>query len=308
MGSTRITLLDGGTGRELLRVGAPFSQPEWSAKALLEGPPFVTRVHENFVAAGADVITTNSYAVVPYHLGEERFRRAGHELAALSGRLARAVASAAPRPVRVAGCLPPLCGSYRNDLYDPVVARPILATLVDALAPSVDLWLAETLSATVEAELVAGMIGATGGAAAKPLWLSFTLEDLIAPGEAPHLRSGESVTDAAKACARLGAQAVLFNCSQPEVMGPAVTIAAQTLQELGGAAREIKIGVYANAFVPLRVTTAANAELSQLRVDVTPAVYLGWARDWVSRGASIVGGCCGIGPEHIVELGKLNAA
>ena len=304
MDPTRITLLDGGTGRELLRVGAPFSQPEWSAKALLEGPQFVTRVHENFVAAGADVITTNSYAVVPYHLGEERFGRVGHELAALAGRLARAVADGAPRPVRVAGCLPPLCGSYRTDLFDPVVARPILATLVDALAPSVDLWLAETLSASVEAELVAAMIAAMGGAALKPLWFSFTLEDLIATGAAPRLRSGESVVDVVKTCARLGAQAVLFNCSQPEVMGPAVTIAAQTLRELGGPAGGMKIGVYANAFVPLRVTTAANAELSNLRVDVTPAVYLDWARDWVSRGASIVGGCCGIGPEHIVELGN----
>ena len=308
MSLTRITLLDGGTGRELLRVGAPFSQPEWSAKALLEGPQFVTRVHENFVAAGADVITTNSYAVVPYHLGEERFRRVGHELAALAGRLARAVASGASRPVRVAGCLPPLCGSYRTDLFDPVVAKPILATLVDALAPSVDLWLAETLSASVEAELVAAQIAAMGGAALKPLWFSFTLEDLIATGAAPRLRSGESVVDVVKTCARLDAQAVLFNCSQPEVMGPAVTIAAQTLRELGGPAGGTKIGVYANAFVPLRVTTAANAELSNLRVDVTPAVYLDWARDWVSRGATIVGGCCGIGPEHIVELGKLNAA
>jgi len=308
MDRNRITLLDGGTGRELLRVGAPFSQPEWSAKALIEGPQFVTRVHENFVAAGADVITTNSYAIVPYHLGEERFRRVGHELAALAGRLARAVADGTPRPVQVAGCLPPLCGSYRSDLYDPGVAKPILATLVDALAPSVDLWLAETLSASVEADLVAAMIAETGGAALKPLWLSFTLEDMIAPGQAPRLRSGESVVDVVKTCARIKAQAVLFNCSQPEVMGPAVTIAAQTLRALGGPAGEMKIGVYANAFVPLRVTTAANAELSNLRVDVTPAVYLDWARDWVNRGASIVGGCCGIGPEHIVELGKLNAA
>jgi S-methylmethionine-dependent homocysteine/selenocysteine methylase len=308
MGSKRITLLDGGTGRELLRMGAPFSQPEWSAKALLEGPQFVTRAHENFVAAGADVITTNTYAVVPYHLGEERFRRAGHELAALAGRLARAVADKAPRPVQVAGCLPPLCGSYRNDLYDPAIARPILATLLDALGPSVDLWLAETLSASVEAELVAHMVAATGTGAAKPLWLAFTLDDVLGKGGLPCLRSGEAVADAVTTAARLGAHAVLFNCSRPEVMGPAVTIAAQTLRALGDPAGKTKIGVYANAFVPLTVTTAANAELSELRIDVTPAIYLDWARDWASRGASIIGGCCGIGPEHIVELGKLNAA
>ena len=81
----RICLLDGGTGRELLRIGAPFAQPEWSALALIQGPQFVTQVHEAFVAAGADVITTNSYAVVPFHLGQSRFERDGHSLAALSG-------------------------------------------------------------------------------------------------------------------------------------------------------------------------------------------------------------------------------
>ena len=85
----RITLLDGGTGRELKRIGAPFRQPEWSALALIEAPEFVTRVHEAYVAAGADVITTNSYAVVPFHLGAARHAADGFRLAALAGTLAR---------------------------------------------------------------------------------------------------------------------------------------------------------------------------------------------------------------------------
>ena len=221
-GLGRITLLDGGTGRELLRIGAPFGQPEWSAKALIEAPQFVARVHENFIAAGAGVITTNSYAIVPYHLGAERFRREGRALAALAGRLARAVADSAARPVTVAGCLPPLCGSYRSDLFDPAIAQPILATLLHALEPCVDYWLAETLSAIVEAELIGSMVGAAAGRAAKPLWLSFTLGDVVAAGALPCLRSGEPVADAVAAAVRLGAGALLFNCSSPEVMGAAV--------------------------------------------------------------------------------------
>ena len=76
-----ILVLDGGMGRELARNGAPFRQPEWSALALIEGPEYVRKAHDAFVAAGADVITTNSYAVVPFHIGEERFRRDGKILA-----------------------------------------------------------------------------------------------------------------------------------------------------------------------------------------------------------------------------------
>ncbi len=165
---TRITLLDGGTGRELKRIGAPFRQPEWSALALIEAPQFVTRVHEAYIAAGADVITTNSYALVPFHLGAERHARDGHRLASLSGTLARDVAARASRPVRVAGSLPPVCGSYRADLFDVAVARPLLETIVGALRPSIDHWQGETLSAIEEAELIRAVVGRDG----KPLWLS----------------------------------------------------------------------------------------------------------------------------------------
>jgi S-methylmethionine-dependent homocysteine/selenocysteine methylase len=293
-----ITLLDGGTGRELRRIGAPFAQPEWSAKALIEAPHFVTRVHESYVAAGADVITTNSYAVVPFHIGAERFRVQGAALAALAGRLAREVADRASRAVTVAGSLPPIGGSYRAEWFDASAARPILATLVTALRPAVDLWLAETLSLVAEAELVREVVDEDG----KPLWLSFTLADERGPGEPARLRSGEAVADAVSAAIHLRAAAVLFNCSQPEVMGEAVTAAAQLLRERSLAAGALRIGVYANAFPPQRADVEANAFLSEMRADITPAGYLNWARDWVARGASIIGGCCGIGPEHIAAL------
>ena len=90
-------------------------------------------------------------------------------------------------------------------------------------------------------------------------------------------------------------------------MGAAVSEAAQVLAAQDGSADAIPIGVYANAFVPLAALTEANEALSALRADVSPQVYAEWARDWVASGAQIVGGCCGIGPEHIAELRSLNA-
>jgi S-methylmethionine-dependent homocysteine/selenocysteine methylase len=294
-----ITLLDGGTGRELKRIGAPFRQPEWSALALIEAPEFVTRVHQAFVAAGADVITTNSYAVVPFHIGTGRFASDGARLAELAGRLARAVADAAPHPVRVAGSLPPICGSYRADWFDAEVARPVLATLVEGLGSSIDHWQAETLSSIAEVELVREVLGPDP----RPLWLSFTLNDERAVPGLPRLRSGEAVDAAVSAAVRLGAAAVLFNCSQPEVMGDAVDRAREVLAASGrGDAGGIAIGVYANAFAPQRVDAQANSELLEIRADLTPAGYLGWVEDWLRRGATLVGGCCGIGPEHIRVL------
>ena len=293
--SERLLILDGGTGRELARIGAPFAQPEWSALSLIEAPEYIARVHQAYVDAGADIITTNSYAVVPFHIGEERFAARGGELAALAGRLAREVADGAGRKVLVAGSLPPVCGSYRPDLVDLDRARPVLAVLVAALAQNVDHWQAETLSAIAEARLVAELVAPTD----KPLWLSFTLEDEAS--DTPRLRSGESVAEAARAARDLGAAALLFNCSQPEVMAAAVDLARKTASEA------LRIGVYANAFPPMAADAEANSGLDDIRTDLTPEGYAAFARAWHSAGATIIGGCCGIGPEHIAALKELSA-
>lgn len=295
MSGPGVTLLDGGMGRQLARMGAPFRQPEWSALALIEAPETVQAAHEAFIAAGAEVITTNSYALVPFHIGEDRFAARGMELADLSGRLARQAAASAATPVRVAGSLPPLFGSYRPDLFEPERAPEIARILVDGLAPHVDLWLAETQSSIREVAAAAAAVTGRG----KPLWISYTIEDEQPEPGAPRLRSGEPVAEAVRAALGLGAEAVLFNCSQPEAMGDAVAVAAGVIGAAGSPAR---IGVYANAFPPQPEDAAANDGLSELRADLGPDRYLGWVRHWAGLGASLVGGCCGIGPEHIARI------
>lgn len=287
-----VTILDGGMGRELERSGAPFRQPEWSALALMEAPEAVTRAHRAFVAAGAEVITTNSYALVPYHIGAERCREQGRALADLAGRLARDVAGESGGRVRVAGSLPPVCGSYRPDLFREAEAAPVLAELVAGLSPHVALWLAETQSSLAEARTVRRVLGEDP----RPFWLSFTLRDRL-EGDRARLRSGESVTEAAAEAVALGAAALLFNCSQPEVMEPA-------LREARAAQPDLTLGVYANAFPPQEEDAVANEGNSPLRDELDPPAYLAWTRRWVVAGASLVGGCCGIGPEHITVLSR----
>jgi homocysteine S-methyltransferase len=293
MSASNLRLLDGGMGRELQRIGAPFRQPEWSALALIESPDFVLQAHRAFIAAGARIITTNSYAVVPFHIGEERFAEHGRTLAERAGRLARQAADEIAEPVTVAGSLPPALGSYRPDLFDHSRSVDIHRQLIAGLHDHVDVWLAETQSSIAEVRAVHEALGADS----KPLWLSFTLLD--DPDGAPRLRSGEAVGEAVQIAVELGVQTVLFNCSQPEVMGGALVEAQAVIQRLGQA---LELGVYANAFPPVNSEAKANSTLLEIRADLTPASYLDWSRTWVTAGASIVGGCCGIGPEHIAQL------
>jgi len=292
-----LTLLDGGMGRELMRMGAPFRQPEWSALALIKTPELVQKAHEAFAAAGSDIITTSNYAVVPPHIGEKRFGNEGAVLTARSGQLARAAAS--KFGCRVAGSIPPLFGSYRPDLFISEQAPNLLKVIVDALSPYIDLWLAETLSSTEEAAAVAEAVSSDD----RPLWLSFTLLDgAETQKETPCIRSGESVVEAAASAVNCGASAVLFNCSRPEVMAAALSC---TVAELKRIRSDISVGVYANAFPAQSEDARANLELHEIRNDLGAEGYVDFVAEWCRGGATIIGGCCGIGPEHIAALSKI---
>jgi S-methylmethionine-dependent homocysteine/selenocysteine methylase len=294
-----ITILDGGMSRELMRLGAPFQQPEWSALALIDAPDYVTQVHREFIAAGAEVITTDSYALVPFHIGEERFAADGETLASRAGEVARQAVAASGRPARVAGSLPPLFGSYRPDLFDAERAGELLTPLVTGLRPWVDLWLAETLSSTAEARAVREVLADDP----RPLWVSFTLDDagdvdaIVQGHVVPTLRSGESIAVAVTCAHEIGAETLLFNCSQAEIMASAISAARRIDLDL-------PLGAYANAFVPSKKEGAANEGLSDMRADLDPESYARIASTWVDAGASVIGGCCGIGCAHIAYLAK----
>jgi len=289
-------ILDGGMGRLLESLGAPFRLPEWSALALIEAPDFVRRAHQAYVDAGADIITTNSYGLAPHMIGEERFHLRGRDLANDAGRIARAVADAAPRRVQVAGSLPPLFGSYRPEAFIAGRAPEILTELVAGLAPHVDLWLIETQSSTLEALTAVAAVSATG----QPVYVSYTLRDEEGRTGPPELRSGETVADAVAATLAQKVAAVLFNCSQPEAMTAAVAAARRVINAAG--LPHVGLGVYANAFAPEPPSDEPYAGISELRTDLDPTSYLRWIRTWIAAGATIVGGCCGIGPDHIAAI------
>ena len=171
--SSTFTILDGGMGRELIRAGAPFRQPEWSALALMLAPETVEQAHRRFAEAGAEIVTTNSYALVPFHIGAAKFEAEGRALADLAGRLARNAANGAPQKVQVAGSaaaavwlLPPrpvrcqaCTGDHRAADRRPVTpCRPVVGR--DHKLPG---------RSRIRTEAVAKD--------ARPFWISFTLDD-----------------------------------------------------------------------------------------------------------------------------------
>src|SRR5215468_4377530 len=112
----RPAILDGGMGRELRARGVPILNTIWSANALLVAKDVVLQIHKDYIQAGADIITTNTYGVIREDLAKEGIEDKFADLNRLAGKLAIQASRSADDSVAVAASLPPLHGSYRPDL------------------------------------------------------------------------------------------------------------------------------------------------------------------------------------------------
>lgn len=285
-----ITLLDGGMGQELVARSGDEPTPLWATRVMIDHPGMVRAIHADYFAAGASVATTNTYAI--HHDRLERFDL-DHLFHALHLRaLAEAhEARGAHGSGRIAGSLGPLIATYRPEVTQPVdVAAPKYAEIARILGPHVDLFLCETLASVEMCE------GAVKGAAeaGKPVWLSVTVDD----HDGSRLRSGEPVEELRRLVEAYPVAAVLANCSVPEAM----LAAMQGLSKLGR-----PFGAYANGFTHISGNFLKDAptvkELTH-RHDLTPEKYAEFALSWIEAGATIVGGCCEVGPAHIRHLAE----
>jgi S-methylmethionine-dependent homocysteine/selenocysteine methylase len=286
----KITLLDGGMGQELLARTGDTPTPLWATQVMIDHPDVVRDIHADYFAAGATVATTNTYAIHHDRLapfGKDDLFLTLHRKAAEQAQAARAAHGSG----RIAVSLGPLMASYRPDLCPaPDVAEGLYAEIVALHAPHADLLLAETMASVAQAE------GALRGAArgGRPVWLAVTVDD----ADGTRLRSGEPVAALASLVARYRPAAVLVNCSVPEAM-------AAALAEVAGFG--VPFGAYANGFTHITEAfkqEAPTVDALHARHDLTPEKYAEFAMGWVAQGATIVGGCCEVGPAHIAALAQ----
>ncbi|MDE0255072.1 MAG: homocysteine S-methyltransferase family protein [Rhodospirillaceae bacterium] len=285
----KIALLDGGVGQELHRRSSLPSGPLWSTQVMIDEPELVETVHLEFIEAGARIITVNSYSATPHRLARTGRSGSFETLQDAALRAAQAARDRSGRNVLIAGCLPPLAASYRPDLTLPEnLCLADYRRIVAAQADRVDLFLCETL-ATVREARIATLAACESG---RTVWTALTVDD----ADGTVLRSGEPVADGAFAALDAGASAILINCSIPE----AVSRALPALADIGA-----PLGAYANGFVSVEALEPGGPfDVLEARDDLGPEAYALYALDWAAAGATILGGCCEIGPAHIAELGR----
>lgn len=285
-------LLDGGMGQEIYNRGGKGGYGEWATAALYEDPTLVREIHLDYIRAGADVITTNTYGTTRPRMEavglEDRFEA----LVRTAGQLAaEARAEADGSDVRVSTSLPPLEASYVNEFelsFDETRAQ--FAEMMDLLDPYVDIFLGETLSTSFEARAFLEAARGRG----KTTWLALTLGD----HGATDLRGGERLEDLIALAQEYAPDALLVNCCTPD----SVLAALPILQASG-----IPYGGYANGFVEIPAAWDERGGVMQLetRTDLSPEAYAADVKRWIDAGAAIVGGCCETGPAHIARLRQL---
>jgi len=278
-----LLLLDGAFGTELERRGLDTALPLWSAKALFDAPDAVRAIHEEYVRAGADILSSNTFRATPRALAKAGKAGEAERLVERAVALAREARERAGsgRAALVAGVMAPLEDCYRPDLAPPPeqAEQEHAEQAVRLARAGVDLLLIETMNSIAEARAAVRGAKPTG----LPVLVSFICRS------DREILSGEPLADAVRAVEPFKPDAVLVNCVPPELAGAC-------LEAIGRITR-VPSGCYANAGSP-------DTERGIWRFDPawTPERFAASAAGWVARGAQIVGGCCGTGPEHIRAL------
>ncbi len=280
-------LIDGSIGQELINRSDAEPTPLWGLKVMQDEPDILRDIHADYFNAGAIVATSNTYNVLRDRLSqfdvEDKFRPF-HEQAVGLACEARDAHGAG----YVAGAMGPLGASYRPDLAPPAdQAADAYAEIAQIQAPFVDLFILETMASVDQAR------GAVMGASVpnKPIWLGVSVDDK----DGTRLRSGEPLGELTDALKDMPIQALLINCSLPEAVTQAIPLLPDTWPK----------GGYANGFTEITEAFARPGQVVtdlSARNDLGPDAYADHALRWVDDGATIVGGCCEVGPAHIAKL------
>ncbi len=286
-----ILVIDGATGTELGRRGVDISLPLWSTRALITAPDVLADVHRDYLDAGADAITANTFRTHRRTLALEPDAPDATELTNAAVRIARAVRDEHKPGALVLGSVAPLEDCYRPELAPGAddCAREH-AQLIEVLVEAgVDRVLIETMNNITETRAA---VDAARRVAPDRWMVSFCTDASAPPGT---LLSGEPVEAILD---ELGdASAIGVNC----VAAPDVERQVAFLRERLPDA--VSIIAYANIGY-------ADKHGNWVPTDaVAPDRYAAYAAAWVEAGVSIVGGCCGTTPATIAAVaGRLRGA
>ena len=299
-----VNILDGAIGTEMQAMGVPMNSVAWAAMGLETHPYTVRRMHERYIEAGADIITTNTYSSARHNLEPLGLADKTTELNLRAVALAHEARERAAkgRPVWIAGAVSNFGlltgGEDRHALHRFSSCRSALTTeqskvyLEDQAAilaeSGVDFLIVESTGSQEHRKWILEACRKTG----LSVWTGFRCrldqgDPIVRIGYASATPFEEGLAEVAK----IGTEAVAIFHSLIDHTGPAIAVAKRhwkgPLVVYPEAERQDYTAVYRDHSVENKVS---------------PAEYAKIARGWVDEGVQMVGCCCGIGVEYIRPL------
>ena len=277
MGS--IEIIDGAMGSEFIKRGIQLPPHIWSAQLNLEKSELVKAVHEEYINAGANYITTNTFRTTP-----RAYKKLG-----LSNKEAEILANAslnnaikiaqevAFKKVKVLGSIAPLEDCYTPELFPGTkCAQKEFSQIAKWFYDKdIDIFLLETMNSIDEAQCCLEVINEYN----IPIWISFVLLDNN------HILSGEKLEDAINMVSSFNVDYFLINCNPLDKTEHALKVIANNWRK--------KWGIYPNLGIG---EPSADGNIQNIYSDKE---FINLIKKALNLNASVIGGCCGSNPEHI---------
>jgi homocysteine S-methyltransferase len=291
-------ILDGGMGQELLARGMEPNGTLWSANALLQDKyhKLLLDTHLDFINSGAEIIVTTTFTTRRMRLRDNNVEDKFEYLNTKAGEIAKKAKDLNPH-VLIAGGLPPQYLTYEADTRSDVEISENFYEQAKLLNPFVDFFYFDVLSSVREFKLAIEAIKSFN----KPYLVGAHISEGV------RLPSGENISDIISKIEHKNLLGLILSCISPENY-------EQNLNEIKNLG--VPFGFKLNGFVTTKPNsgytnsfkkskTGNPNEFLGKRKDLTPENMALIVKKFKDAGATILGGCCETGPEHIREMSKL---
>ena len=289
-------ILDSAMGTELENRGEylpSFKTSIWSAYCLIHKPDVIKQIHVDNIEAGADVITTSNYQATPELLIREPKAPSYEDLAKKSLELCKEAVVETGANTKIAGCFPPIHITFRPDLSaKEKKLKKFYATLGEIYKDDVDLIICETMASIYEGTIAASIAKNFSD----QVWLSWTTRG----NKLNRLPSTELLDLAIDEGLKLNVDCQLVNCVHADT-------ASMAIEKLK---KEKSFGIYANSSIYKKnklegFVTDSDEWHYHNHQHINHLEYKEFVSEWITKGASVIGGCCRTTTSHIKEIRKI---
>jgi len=297
---SKVRVLDGGMGQHILSKGLKPKGSLWSGTALIDKKyhQMVIDSHLDFIKSGADVIVTNNFAGRRVRMAQNNVEELFDYANKKAGELALKAKEISKKNILIAGSLPAQNDTYVLDKRDKKIIEKGFYDQAKLIKPFIDFFYLDVMCGSKECEIALNVTE------------KFNLPVLIGIHikKNGRLPSDESITEVVKKCKSNSLLGIISACVSPEII-------ENTVNEM----KDLKIpfGYKANLWkeeepVPVHKFASPSDEIGAnpvetlgTRDDYNGLKFFKFSKKMLSKGATILGGCCETKPSHINEISKL---